>query len=94
MFSLKKIKNGEMFNMNNKSKGEHIIAIIKNNNILYEYDTYTRPVKSLSKYWKNINIVSANKDVGQPIREENCGSRYMAWLISFDKNKEKAIRII
>ena len=93
----KRIKNGDMFIVNNKSskqKGEHFIAIHKYRNKTYAYDTFNRDVHSLSNYWRHKSWISANTNRDQSFNEKNCGSRSMAWLISFDKYHEKIIGVI
>ena len=91
------VRNEKSFIMNNKSSrssGEHFIAFYKRNGKLYAYDSFSRPVKSLSKYWKNKNIVNSNTNRDQSYKEKSCGSRSMAWLISFNKWGHKVIDII
>ena len=91
------IKNGNCFIMNNKASnqnGEHFIAFYKIGNKLYGYDSFNRRVKSLSKYWWNKHIVSANTDPEQSFKEKNRGSRSMAWLVSFSKWGTRIIDVI
>ena len=93
----KNIKNENCLILNNQSskqKGEHFIAVYKRDNKLYGYDTFNRPIKNLSKFWKNKHIINANNDRDQGFSEENCGSRSMAWLISFQKWGTSIINII
>lgn len=90
----KYISNEQCFIMNNKSSrssGEHFVAFYKRNNKLYGYDSFDREPKTLSRYWKHKHIINANKDRLQSFREYNCGSRSMAWLISFKKWGERVI---
>jgi hypothetical protein len=93
----KRIKNNEMFISNTSpsySKGIHWVGFYQYNNNLYAYDTFNRPVNSLSKYFKNKHIINANKSIDESINESNCGQRVMAWLISFHSYKDKIINII
>ena len=82
----KNIKNENCFILNNKSSkeaGEHFISVYKRNGKLYGYDTYNRPIKSLSKFWLDKKIINANEDRDESMTEKNCGSRAMAWILSF-----------
>ena len=91
------IKNEQCFIMNNKSSrsvGEHFVPFYKKDGKLYGYDTFNRPVHSLSKYWANINIIDANTKRDQSWKEKDCGSRSMAFLLSFSKWGDKVIGII
>lgn len=91
------IKNDQCFIMNNKSSrspGEHFIAFYKRNGKLYGYDSFSRPVKGLSRYWKNKDIINANKDRDQSFKSSSCGSMSMAFLVSFHKWGTKVIGTI
>ena len=93
----KSVTNNQCFIMNNKpsrSNGEHFIAFYKSNKKLYGYDTFDRRPNTLSKYWKNKNIINANTERDQSFKEHNCGSRSMAWLLSFHRYGERVIGVI
>jgi len=93
----KRLHNGEMFIINNKSskqKGEHFLAISKYKNKVYAYDSFNRDVHKLSKYWRHKSWINANLQRDQSFNEKNCGSRSLAWLISFSKHHDKIIGII
>ena len=85
----KYIKRGQMFILNNKSsrsKGEHFVAFIKDNDgKLYGYDSFDRSVHDLSPWWKKKHIINANREREQSFNEKNCGSRCIAFLITFRK---------
>ena len=90
------LKNNEMciINTDNK-KGVHWVACYRYRNQTYCYDSFNRDVKTLSQFWSKIkSLVNANKDRDQSYTEENCGSRCVCWLISFNKYKTKVINII
>ena len=59
----KDIKNQDMFIMNtlasNEKKNGHWVAFVKNGGKLYYYDSFGRD-KSISPYWKHINMINAN----------------------------------
>ena len=79
----KHILNGEMFIINNrKNKGEHWVAVSKNNN-MYVYDTFNRNIHKVSIFWKNNNWISANKNRDQSYYEYDCGERCISCLIFF-----------
>ena len=95
----KNIKRGQCFIMNNKnsrSRGEHFIAIYKDkdNGKLYGYDSFNRPIKSLSKDWIHKNIIDANTDRDQSFEEFSCGPRSLSWLVCFERFGPKIAGII
>ena len=93
----KYIKEEQCFILNtepsNKS-GMHWVSFYKRNKRLYAYDSFSRPVTSLSKFWKFKKIISANKDRDQSILSSECESRAICWLISFCYHGPKIINII
>ena len=91
------ILNEHCFILNNKSSrsnGEHWVGFYKYNNKLYSYDTFSRPVNKLSRYWKNKHIINANHNRSQSYLEYSCGQRCLAWLICFQRYKLKCIGVI
>ena len=92
------IKNREMFiiNTDDKSKkGSHWITCYKWKDKIYAYDTFNRPIKDLSKFWKNKkNIVDSNANRYESYTEANCGQSALAYLLSFDKHHTKVFNII
>ena len=91
------ILNEQCFIINNKfsrTKGEHFISIYKRDGKTYGYDSFNRSINNMSKFWKHRHIINANKNRDQSFKESNCGSRSMAWLISFNKLGIKIIDII
>ena len=84
----KLVLNNQMFIINNKSDrspGEHWLACVKYNNRIYAFDSFGRNVHKLSPYWKNKLIINANHERLQSYKELNCGSRAIAFLITFKK---------
>ena len=57
----KHIKNNQCFIIPSNNEGEHFIAIYKKDGKIYGYDTFNRNVKRMSKFWKKIHIINANK---------------------------------
>ena len=95
----KDIENGNMFIANtiasNEKKNGHWLAFFKEDGKLYCYDTFARDPNKLSKYWKNIKIISANTSGrDQSFNSSDCGPISMSWLISFYKWGPKIIDII
>ena len=95
----KNIKRGQCFIINNKSSrslGEHFISVYKeeSDGKLYGYDSFNRPIKSLSKYWIHKNIINATTHRDQSFLEYNCGSRSLAFLICMSKWGERVIGVI
>ncbi len=91
-----KLKNNQMCIINTDNKyGVHWIALYKYNNKIFAYDSFSRNVDKLSKFWKNKKWISANKDVDQSANEFNCGPRALCWLISAQKfTPQKIINLI
>ena len=99
----KRIYDGEMFIINNKSskqRGEHWISFIKSSknkdhkSRLYGYDTYNRDIKKLNPYFKHKKFVNANSDRDESFSEKDCGQRSLAYLVLFSKYGDKCINII
>ena len=93
----KLILNNQCFILNNKSSrsnGEHWIGFYKYNNKIYSYDTFSRPVNKLSRWWFKKNIINANHNRSQSYLEYDCGQRSLAWLVCFKKYKLKSVGII
>ena len=92
-----KLNNNEMAIINtdpSKKPGIHWTALYKYKNKTYIYDTFDRNYKKLSKNWINKKWINANRDRDESYKEENCGSRCMSFLISFQKHGPKIINII
>ena len=91
----KYIREEQCFILNtDDKKGIHWVAFYKRNKKLYGYDSFNRNINSLSKYWKDKKIISANKDRDQSFLSNECGSRAIAWLITFKKFGDNIINII
>ena len=91
----KYIREEQCFILNtDDKKGIHWVAFYKRNKKLYAYDSFNRNINSLSKYWKNKKIISANKDRDQSFLSNECGSRAICWLIAFKMFGVKIINII
>ena len=94
----KYVKENQMFIINTEPKnkpGIHWVSCYKLNKKFYMYDSFDRPIKDLSKFWKHKNnIVNANKDRDQSFLEYTCGQRSIAWLIMFNKYDSRIINII
>ena len=89
------LKNNQMCIINTDNKnGIHWVSLYKYKNKIYYYDSFFRSKEKLNESWKSKNWTNANKDVDQSMNEFNCGSRCMAWLISFQKYKTKIINVI
>jgi hypothetical protein len=92
------LQNNNMCIVNTDSSrkaGTHWVACYKYRNKTYVHDTFDRDVKSLSKFWKHKhNWINANSDRLQSYEEYNCGTRCLAFLISFDKWKTKILNIL
>ena len=90
------LKNNEMCILNtDDKKGVHWCACYKYKNKHFIYDSFNRNVKNLSKHWKHkSSFINSNIDRDQSYEESDCGQRSIAWLISFDKYKEKIINLI
>jgi hypothetical protein len=71
-----------------KEPGSHWVAIAKNGDDTYIYDSFgrshTKIIKRLS-YSGNGRIIDTDRDVEQDIKETNCGARCLAWLVLCDK---------
>ena len=94
----KNIENGNMFIANtitsNENKNGHWVAFVKEDDKLYYYDSFGRD-KSISPYWKNIEMINANKTgQDQATTQENCSSYAISFLISFYKYGEEVLNII
>ena len=94
----KDIENGNMFivntNASNEHKNGHWVAFVKKDDKLYYYDSFGRD-KSISPYWKNIDMINANRSgQDQATTEQNCSSYAISFLISFYKYGEEVLNII
>ena len=91
----KYIREEQCFILNtDDKKGIHWVAFYKRNKKLYGYDSFNRNINSLSKYWKNKKIISANLDRDQSFLSNECGSRCVSRLITFKYFGDKIINII
>jgi len=94
----KYIREGQCFILNtdsSKQSGTHWVAFYKLNKRLYYYDSFARSTSKLSKYWKTIKLINANRtDRDQSFKESDCGSRSLAWIVILSKWGESAIDII
>ena len=70
-----------------KEPGSHWVAIAKNEDDTYIYDSFgrchTKIIKGLV-YSGNGRIINCDLDAEQHIKETNCGARSLAWLCLFD----------
>jgi len=71
-----------------KEPGSHWVAIAKEGDDTYIYDsfgrTHTKIIKNLS-YSGNGRIIDTDRDVEQDLLETDCGARSIAWLVFLDK---------
>ncbi len=92
------IKENQCFVLNTDSSrqsGSHWVAFYKLNKKIYYYDSFMRQPSKLSKFWVNKKLINANRtDRDQSFKENDCGSRSLAWIIVFRKFGEKCIDII
>ena len=70
-----------------KEPGSHWVAIAKNGDDTYIYDSFgrchTQIIKGLS-YSGNGRIINTDLDAEQEVKETNCGARSVAFLCLFD----------
>lgn len=70
-----------------KEPGSHWVAIAKNGDDTYIYDSFgrchTQIIKALV-YSGNGRIINTDLDAEQDVKESNCGARCLAWLCLFD----------
>ena len=94
----KYVKENQCFIINTDPKnkpGTHWIAVYKYKNKFWCYDSFNRPVKTLSKYFKNKNIISTNIDRDQSYNEYSCGARSVGWTVLAHKyGPDKIMNII
>ena len=80
-----------------KEPGSHWVAIAKDKNQTYLYDSFgrhnTQIIKELS-YSGNGRIIDTDRDAEQDFLETNCGARSLAWLVLFDKWGADVARLI
>ena len=74
--------------------GTHWLSLIKNEKGIYCYDSFNRNIHNLSNNFKHKKWISANKDRDESYKEEDCGTRSLAYLISFHKHGSQIIPII
>ena len=80
----KYVKNNQCFIINTdptNKPGMHWLGVYKYKSKFYIFDSFNRPIKSLSKFFKNKNIVSANRDRDESFRQKNCGQLSLSWII-------------
>lgn len=92
-YQIKKTPKIQYFILNNHKKGqsgEHWVAILKNGNVYYVYDSFGRTSnKLLPHFSKNRIIIDSDYDAEQFGESEICGQLCLAWLLCV---KELGIR--
>jgi len=82
-------KNGYcVANLDNQyQSGSHWVAIVLTPPKMYVYDSFGRKTIKILPRYKNTNIIikDADYDAEQNVKEENCGSRSLAWLNVWNK---------
>ena len=77
---------------NSKEAGSHWMSLVKSGNNCILYDSFGRRntmiIPSL-RFSGNGKIIDTDQDKEQKIKEENCGSRSLAFLVFYDKYGEK-----
>jgi len=71
-----------------KEPGSHWIAIAKEGNDTYVYDSFGRKNTKIIKnllFSGNGRIIDTDNDIEQKISETDCGARSIAWLVFLDK---------
>lgn len=71
-----------------KEPGSHWVAIAKNGNSTYIYDSFGRTnIKIIPnlRYSGNGRIIDTDRDAEQDILQTDCGARCIAWLVFLDK---------
>ena len=72
--------------------GSHWLALVKSGNHCILYDSFGRRNTQLIpnlRFSGNGKILDTDRDVEQKIKEENCGSRAISFLVFYDKYGEK-----
>lgn len=87
-----------ILNLDNSSQpGSHWIALAKEGNKTYVYDSFgrhnTQIIENL-QYSGNGRIIDSDQDAEQGILESNCGQRSLAWLKLFDEHGSKIALLI
>ena len=71
-----------------KESGSHWVAIAKDGDNTYIYDSFgrknTKIIKNLS-YSGNGRIIDVDRDAEQDVLETDCGARCLAWICICDK---------
>jgi len=70
---------------NSDGIGKHWIAIGKDKNDIYYYDTYGRDKDILSKEFRKNNWLQTNPNIEQSYITKVCGQKCIAWLVTCDK---------
>lgn len=82
------IKNGDSMIINNQPShmgGEHWIALKRDHNKIYAYDSFGRKFKTLSPHFADEGpIINSHPTPEQLITESNCGPRSLAILALSD----------
>ena len=94
----KKSKKNQYFIINNHRKdqpGEHWIAVIKQNQKFYIYDSFGRSSKDLiPSFIKNKKYFDSDNDIEQSRDSAICGALCLSWLVCFDRlGKDNAMLI-
>jgi hypothetical protein len=80
-----------------KEPGSHWVAIAKDKENTYIYDSFGRSNKKIIRPLScsgNGRIIDTDRDVEQGLSETNCGARSLAWLVLFDKWGADVARLI
>ena len=80
-----------------KQPGSHWVAIAKQGNNTYLYDSFGRKNMKIIPnliYSGNGRIIDTDYDAEQKIIETDCGARSLAWLVFFDKWGPDAAKLI
>lgn len=82
--------------------GSHWVGVVVKRGRLYYYDSFGRPMAqlmpSLTTFRRNGGLIATNPNERsapeQSVKEMNCGSRSMAWLILFHRLGAGAAKVI
>ena len=89
------VRDGQCFIINTDPSyrsGMHWLGVYKYKSKFYIFDSFNRPIQSLSKFFKNkTNIVSANRDRDESFCQKNCGQLSLSWIIMASKYNPKVI---
>lgn len=79
---------------NSSQPGMHWLALVKKSGNLVMFDSFGRRHAKLSPEFIGLPIIDGESDVTQSFNENNCGARALAWLLLYDKYKDRVINIL